>query len=106
MQTFCKVLTITLLVTCFVFGVLVTSMYWWPNIPSAPRPAEGRIYPLNNHARYTYMNRSEYLLHEWTLSCFPFVVLALGAIQYFADPFGELRRRRLYGRPPRFAPTL
>jgi hypothetical protein len=101
MQTFWNALTITLLVTCFVSGVLVISMYWRPKIPSAPRPAEGRIYPLKI-AHSTYMNRSEYLLHEWILSCFPLVVLALGAIQYLADPFGELRRRRLYGRPQNF----
>jgi hypothetical protein len=74
MRTFWKVLTITLLVICFVSGVLGISMYWWPNIPSAPRPAEGRIYPLDNHAHYTHMNSSEYLLHEWILSCFPLVV--------------------------------
>jgi hypothetical protein len=91
MRTFWKPLTITLLVTCFVSGALVISD-WWPNIPSAPRPAEGRIYPLNNHAHNKYMNRSEFLLQKWILSDFPLVVLALGAIQCLADPFGELRR--------------
>jgi len=77
--------------------------HWWPNIPSAPRPAEGRIYPLNNHAHYAHMNRSEYRLREWMLSCSPpVVVLAPGAFRYFADLFGELCRRRLYGRPQDF----
>jgi hypothetical protein len=75
-------------------------MYWWPNIPPSPRLAEGRVYPLNDHGYYTYMNRSEYTLREVIGWFWPPLVIALGAIQYFVDPFGELRRRRLYGRPP------
>jgi hypothetical protein len=49
-------------VICFVSGVLGISMYWWPNIPSVPRPAEGRIYPLNNHAHCTCMNARKVFL--------------------------------------------
>jgi hypothetical protein len=67
-QKFWNALTIILLVACFVSGVLVISLCWRPKIPSAPRPAEGGIYPLNHHAHCTYMNRSEYLLRGWILS--------------------------------------
>jgi hypothetical protein len=63
-KTFWKVITGLLFFPTFAYGLLVISMYWWPSIPSTPRPAEGRIYPLNNHGEYAYMNRREHLMHE------------------------------------------
>jgi hypothetical protein len=76
-------------------------MFWWPDMPSTPNPAEGRIYPLNNHGHYTYMNRSEYLLDETLKAMFPILLIGFAAIQYSIDPFGEIRKRRLYSSPPR-----
>jgi hypothetical protein len=79
---------------------LVTfSMYWWPDMPTAPQPAEGRIYPLNNHAHYTYMNKWENHLRETIWLGLPFLLAGLGLIIHFIDPFGEKHRRR-YGSPP------
>jgi hypothetical protein len=100
MRTFWKVLSVALFASCMVFHLISFSMYWWPNIPSSPQPAEGRIYPLNNHGHYTYMNRSEYLLEQIPFWIYPLFLAAFAAIQYFADPFDELRRRRLYRWPP------
>jgi hypothetical protein len=100
MRTFWKILYASLFV---VFGVIYTvevSMYFWPSIPSSPRPAEGRIYPLNNHRRYTYMNRREYLLYEDSRLVLPIILVAIGAIYYFVDPFEQKKRQRSL-RPPR-----
>jgi len=99
-RTFWKVLSIGLAMFLVVSFVINISMYWWPNIPSSPRPAEGRVYPLNNHGYYTYMNRQEYLLNmalEWI---FPALFFPLVAIQYFLDPFDQKTRWRPL-RPPR-----
>jgi hypothetical protein len=101
MQTFWKVLSIAIFATCLASGLVDISMFWWPDIPSTPKPAEGRIYPLNNHAHYTYMNRSEYLLDETIKMMFPLLLIIFAAIQYRVDPFGEIRKRRLYGSAPR-----
>ncbi len=101
MRTFWKLLAIALFATCFVFGVVGISLFWWPNIPSSPRPDEGRIYPLNNHGHYTYMNRSEHLVQEITWGGSPMLLIAFAAIQHFVDPFEYKRRRLLYGRPPK-----
>jgi hypothetical protein len=94
MRIFWKVTTIVLAVLLFADFVILVSMFWWPGIPSSPRPAEGRVYPLNNHAKYTYMNRQEYLLQESLRWTFPVVLFPLGAILHFIDPFDEKRRLR------------
>jgi hypothetical protein len=94
MRTFWKVLAIILLVLLLADLVILLSMYWWPGIPSSPRPAEGRVYPLNNHATYTYMNRREYLLEESLRWIFPALFFPLAAIIHFIDPFDAKRRWR------------
>src|SRR5882762_6599868 len=99
MRIFWKLLSITLFTACLVFSLTGLSMFWWPNIPSSPRPAEGRIYPLNNHGHYTYMNDSEHFIQELTWGGCPILVAAFAAIQYFVDPF-DYKRRRSYGSPP------
>jgi hypothetical protein len=94
MRTFWKILTImlsVLLAVCFLTGF---SMYWWPGIPPSPRPAEGRVYPLNNHGTYTYMNRQEYLLNQSVRWMFLVLLLPCAAIIHFVDPFDEKRRWR------------
>jgi hypothetical protein len=101
MRAFWKALSIALVVMLLGCGLLSLSMYAWPTIPSSPRPAEGRTYPLNNHGHYTYMNRSEYLVRETIQLIWIPLIFGFGAIQYFLDPFGERRRRRLYGSAPR-----
>jgi hypothetical protein len=80
-----------LLFSSFLIGF---SMYWWPSIPSTPQPSEGRVYPLNNHDHYTYMNRREYLLNRSVHWIFPAAFFPYFAIQYFIDPFGRKRRWR------------
>jgi hypothetical protein len=100
MRTFWKTLSITLFATCIALGVAGGSLFWWPHIPSSPRPAEGRIYPLNNHGHYTYMNESEHLLWEITRGTFPILFFAFAGIQHFIDPFEVKRRRRIYGQTP------
>ena len=91
MRTFWKFLSVALVASCFAFGLIGISLYWWPSIPSNPRPAEGRIYPLNNHGHRTYMNRSEYLLHVLPFWIYPPFLLAYGAILHFVDPFDQKR---------------
>jgi len=99
MRTFWKILSIVLLATCFVSFLLDFSMYWWPDIPSSPRPTEGRIYPLNNHAHYTYMNRPEYVLDRTISWVWPALLVGFAAIQHFVDPFEMKRRLRPLRRP-------
>jgi hypothetical protein len=62
-------------------------------------PAEGRIYPLNNHGNYTYMNEWEHRLDETLSLMCPFLFVGLALIVHFIDPFDEKRKRR-YGSPP------
>lgn len=93
MRTFWRTVSVILFASCFVFGMVGVSMYWWPNIPSTPEPSEGRVYPLNNHGHYTYMNRSEHLLHLIPFLIYPVFLPAFAAIQHFLDPFDK---KRLY----------
>jgi hypothetical protein len=95
MRTFWRILTIALFAGFFVAFLVDFSMYYWPSIPFSPRPAEGRIYPLNNHGTYTYMNRWEYQLDNTVQVALPVILAAIGAIYHFVDPFDLKRRRRL-----------
>jgi hypothetical protein len=99
MRTFWKVLSIILGAICLVCFLTTFSMYWWPSIPPSPRPSEGRVYPLNNHGHYTYMNREEHLLNESARWIFLAAFLPGSAIYYFVDPFDRKRRWRPV-RPP------
>ena len=101
MRTFWKIALVACLASYMVLGMAAFSMYWWPRIPSAPRPQEGRVYALNNHGHYTYMNSSEYFLQRLAFTACPILLLTTAAILYFRDPFGELAGRRKYGSPPR-----
>ena len=83
-------------VACF---LVAFSMYGWPDMPTSPRPAEGRVYPLNDHVHYTYMNEWEHNLHEALWMAAPFLCLGMFLIHWFVDPF-ELKRRRRFGLPP------
>jgi hypothetical protein len=100
MKIFWKILTVVLFWTLLLSFLIDFSMFWWPSIPSSPRPAEGRVYPLNNHGTYTYMNRWEYLLDERLKWGFFVGIAALAAIQFLMDPFDYKRRPRQL-RPPR-----
>jgi hypothetical protein len=99
LRIFWKVLLVILIVTYSACFLVRFSMYWWPDMPTSPRPAEGRIYPLNNHAHYTYMSEWEHRFDETSLLILPFLLLCLGLIIHFVDPFDEKRKRR-YGSPP------
>ena len=99
MRTFWKVLAATLGVIYLAFFLVDFSMYWWPDMPTSPVPAEGRIYPLNNHGYHTYMNEWEHQLDETIWLIGPFLFLCLFLIIRFVDPFDEKRRKR-YGSPP------
>ena len=101
MLTLWKALSIVLIVILVASLAISISMYDWPDMPSSPKPSEGRIYPLNNHGHYTYMNESEYRLRQIIWSAWLPLLLLLVTIQHFIDPFGERRRRELYGSPPR-----
>jgi hypothetical protein len=94
MRTFWKVVTILLSVLLGACVLIGSSMYWWPGIPSSPLPSEGRVYPLNNHGHYTYMNRQEHLLHESAWWIFFALFFPYAAIIHFVDPFDEKRRLR------------
>jgi hypothetical protein len=99
MRTFWKILATVLFVTTLSSFLIDVSMFWWPDMPSSPRPSEGRVYPLNNHGRYTYMNRREYLL-SWVLEDVGFAGgAAFAAIYLFVDPF-DWKRRFHPVRPP------
>jgi CRISPR-associated Cas5-like protein len=100
-KAFWKILFVAAFATCLASIFIVISMYWWPNIPSSPHPSEGRIYPLNNHGYYTYMDRSEYLLNRTLQGIFLLLFAASAGIAHFADPFDFKRKRQSYGLPPR-----
>jgi hypothetical protein len=99
-RTFWKILTVSIFVPMFASFLISFSMYWWPSIPSTPHPAEGLVYPLNNHGTYTYMNRNEYLLSHAMWWIYLVGMPALAAIEHFVDPFDHKRRWREV-RPPR-----
>jgi hypothetical protein len=99
MRTFWKILYVSVFVLFIVIYTVESSMYYWPSIPSSPRPAEGRIYPLNNHGKHTYMNRREYLLDEGAWLVLPIILVAIGAIYYFVDPFDQKIVNDRYVRP-------
>jgi hypothetical protein len=101
MRRLWKALSIALFATLILCSVTGFSMFWWPDIPSSPQPEQGRIYPLNNHGHYTYMNRQEHLVQELTWVSSPILMLGFVAIQYVFDPFGQIRRARKYGSVPR-----
>jgi hypothetical protein len=94
MRTFWRILYVSLFVVFLATFAVDLSMYFWPSIPSSPVPAEGRIYPLNNHGTYTYMNKQEYELDNAVASGLPIILAVIGAIYYFVDPFDQKRRRR------------
>lgn len=100
MRTTWKVVSIAVKIVCLVCLLIGFSMYWWPGIPSSPRPSEGRVYPLNNYGHYTYMNRQEYLLNESIRWIFPAVFLPFAFIEYFVDPLNR-KPRWLRIDPPR-----
>jgi len=93
-RKFWQVLSIVLFVLLFSSFLIGLSMFWWPGVPSSPQPSEGRVYPLNNHCHYTYMNRQEYLLNESMKWIFFVLFWPFAAIIHFIDPFDEKRRWR------------
>ena len=104
-HTFWRIVTKLLFVMLCPLFLVRFSMYWWPDMPSSPRPSEGRIYPLNNHDHYTYMNEKEHLFDETFWWVFPAGVFAIAVIQFFVDPSTtnvvRVRRvRRLRGHSP------
>jgi len=94
MRTIWKVVSIAVKLICLVCFIIAFSMPFWPGIPSSPQPLEGRVYPLNNHGHYTYMNRQEYLLNETVRWTFPAVFLPFAFIEYFVDPLNRKPRWR------------
>ena len=92
MRVFWKTLSITTSVLAIGSIFLSISMYYWPSIPSSPQPSEGRIYALNNHGRYTYMNYAEYRLRSEAWLIFVSSFAACAVIQHFVDPFGYKRK--------------
>jgi hypothetical protein len=95
MRKFWKAVSIALIIVTYGSFITMISMFWWPSIPPAPRPAEGRVFALNDHGRYTYMNKKEHDLQQSLFASFlvgaGFVIL----IQYFADPFDCKRQYRV-----------
>ena len=100
-SAFWKFVYVLLIVLGASLGVINFSMFYWPTIPSSPKPAEGRIYPLNNHGKHTYMNRQEFLIRQGGDAIVPLAVLAAIAIGYFIDPFDQKGRALRYRRTPR-----
>jgi len=95
-----KILQATLMfVAISYFLVFGFSMYYWPNIPPTPHPEQGRVYALNNHGTYTYMNRREYLLNQAGFYVMLVCVGAFALIENYIDPF----RRKNRPRPPWFS---
>ncbi len=100
MRTFWKILATVLFVTTVASSLVDVSMYDWPDMTSSPRPSEERVYPLNIHGTYKYMNRREYLLN-WVLEDVGFACGgAVAAIYFFVDPFDWKRRLRPLRPPP------
>lgn len=100
MKTFWKITFVVLMATYVACFVTVFSMYWWPDMPTSPRPAEGRIHPLNNHGHYTYMNESEYRLQTMIWRILPACFVGVALIYLLVDPFDQKAARRKYGSPP------
>jgi hypothetical protein len=99
MRVFWKVLMVTLAVAYAACFLVSSSMYWWPDMPKSPSPAKGRVYALNNHGHYTYMNGWEHRLNETIWLVPPLLFAGLALIMHFVDPFDEKRKHR-YGSPP------
>jgi hypothetical protein len=99
MRLFWKVVMVTLALAYAAFFLVSFSMYWWPDMPTRPSPAEGRVYALNNHGYYTYMNGWEHRLNVTIWVALPFLFAGLALIMHFVDPF-DVKRKRRYGSPP------
>ena len=89
-----KVVAILLSLISLASIFLVISMYFWPSIPAYPVPSEGRVYPLNNHGRYTYMNQGEYQFRSAAEFTFVLSFVGFCFIQQIVDPFDYERRGR------------
>ena len=100
MKNFWKVAYVLLFAVFSLTFIVAFSMFYWPSIPPFPKPTEGRIYPLNNHGKHTYMNRREYQIQQDAQLILPLTLASLGAIYYFIDPFDQKGRQRRYRRPP------
>lgn len=94
MKVLYKITMTVLIGFAFASFAVGISMYYWPGIPAAADASKGRVYVLNNHGRYTYMNRKEYLLNESLFGMS--VVCFAGAfiIDRFLDPFDRKLRPR------------
>ena len=98
-SAFWKFVYVLLIVLGASLGFINFSMFYWPTIPSSPKPSEGRIYSFNNHGKHTYMNRQEFLIRRAGDAIVPLAVLAAVAIGYFIDPFDQKGRALRYRRP-------
>ena len=96
MRTLWKISSVVLGLVLAASFLLTFSMYWWPSLPSTPRPAEWRVYPLNNHGHYTYMNESEARLQRGFWVLVPLLFCVFAAIHHFVDSFETKRRMGLY----------
>jgi hypothetical protein len=100
MRVFWKILMVALAVAYGACFLIDLSMYWWPDMPTLPNPAQGRVYALNNHGYYTYMNAWEQRLHNTIFFLMlPLLFAGIGLIMHFVDPF-DVKRKRRYGSPP------
>jgi hypothetical protein len=95
MRAFWKnLMGVLMLVGIAYFLIFGFSMYFWSSLPAAPQPDQGRVYPLNNHGAYTYMNSRESLLHEASFWVCLVCSTGAGLIDHFVDPFDRKSRRR------------
>jgi len=40
------------------------SFYYLPGVPTAPNPATGNVYPINNHGYVTYLNHRQWVIRN------------------------------------------
>jgi hypothetical protein len=81
--------------TCFGFGL----SFYFGKFPATPQPAQGRIYPLNNHGYITYLTKHDTITQEVSFVLFGVLFATAALINHFIEPFdtrkgGNGRNRR------------
>ena len=49
----------------WIFTMCSVSVWFWPNIPTQPRPETGHVFPMNMHGTPVYWTRTEVGVHNW-----------------------------------------
>jgi len=76
----------------FLASLAFAVSFFFRDLPNRPHPELGRIYPLNNHGYYLYLNRKEHLAQEVSEYVSFGLFLFILPIDLLFKPFEEQER--------------